>query len=409
MSDMLVHCRERWEIDDSGAIAIGGLDIETVVEMMGGTPVFAYSRRIVATAVSEVRSAFPGVELFYSIKANPFSPLVGFIADLVDGFDVASSGELLRAVSAGAEKTIQFSGPGKLPAEMRQAIAAGALVNVESATQIGDLADAARGIQREPQVILRVNPGVVTTAAGLRMAGRGSQFGMEAEDVGDAIELCRNRGIMPLGFHFYWGTQCLDGTSVALAQRECWNLARALAERHRIDLNYLNLGGGFGIPYYRGDGPLDLTPSAEALAEIGAELREIQAESRLILELGRYLVGEAGLYLVRVMDVKASGGIAFIVTDGGMHHHLAASGNLGQGLKRSLPCYPPARMLDPPAEGQARVVGCLCTPIDLLCPEARLPEVRRGELLSLFQSGAYAASASPQQFLSHEPAGEVLL
>jgi diaminopimelate decarboxylase len=183
---------------------------------------------------------------------------------------------------------------------------------------------------------------------------------------------------------------------------------RELAESLGVRLRYLNLGGGFGIPYYRGDQPLDLTPICTSLAAISSELRALEPNARLVIELGRYLVGQAGLYVVSVLDVKRSGGTTIAVTDGGMHHHLAASGNLGQGLKRSLPCFTPMDMGATP-EQRTRVVGRLCTPIDVLCPDALLPAVVPGDLLAIFQSGAYGASASPSAFLSHERATEVLL
>jgi diaminopimelate decarboxylase len=256
--------------------------------------------------------------------------------------------------------------------------------------------------------VLRVNPRSLPGFTGLRMGGAVSQFGMDLDDVTEAVALCRGHGIEPLGFHFYWGTQCLDGEKVAAAQQECWRVARRLSEANDVRMSFVNLGGGFGIPYYRGDGPLELEPVEASIAAIEAELRSLEPDARLVIELGRYLVGPAGVYVTTVLDVKRSGGAAIAVTDGGMHQHLAASGNLGQGLKRSFPCYTPLNMDGVPEE-QVRVVGRLCTPIDVLCPDAALPPVAPGDLVAIFQSGAYGATASPQAFLGHEGVSEILL
>jgi diaminopimelate decarboxylase len=409
VSDVLSQCRERWATDDSGRLLVGDTCVEDAVKMAGGTPVYLYDRDIISTTVGEVRTILSGAELFYSIKANPFQPLLGFIAGCVDGFDVASGGELIKAVCAGKRgDSIQFSGPGKHPDEVVQAVAAEALLNVESARQVSAAAAAAALLHKDANVVLRVNPRSLSGWSGLRMGGVASQFGIDLDDAADAIALCRKHGIEPRGFHFYWGTQCLDGEKIATIQRDCWQVARTLSEANRVVLRYVNLGGGFGIPYYKGDQQVDLLPVRDSIAEIGDELRSLEPGARLVVELGRYLVGAAGLYLVSVLDLKRSGEAEFAVTDGGMHQHLAASGNLGQALRRSFPCYTPMRMREAP-QGRIRVVGRLCTPIDILCSDARLPDLDAGELLAIFQSGAYGATASPQEFLGHEPVRELLL
>lgn len=414
MRDMVSHealsyCRDRWQVDELGQLLIGDTSVRDAVDIAGGTPAYLYDRGIIAEAVREVRTALPGAELLYSLKANPFQPLLGFLATLVEGFDVASGGELIKAVCAGrGGGCIQFSGPGKDRNEIRQAMAANALLNVESARQVSEIADTAASLGREPEVILRINPGSLPGWGALRMEGAASQFGIDVDDVADVVAVCRGHDIEPLGFHFYWGTQSLDGERIAAAQRDCWRIACALSEANRVNLRLVNLGGGFGIPYYRGDNSLGLEPIEEAVAEVREELMSREPAARLMLELGRYVVGTAGIYVTTVLDIKQSGGIRIAVTDGGMHQHLAASGNLGQGVKRSFPCAAPTKMLADPTE-QFRLVGRLCTPLDVLCPEAWLPELAPGDLVAIFQSGAYGATASPQAFLGHRPVGELLL
>jgi diaminopimelate decarboxylase len=409
MSDVLTDCKQAWRVDPSGRIVLGGRDIEDVVTLAGGTPSYVYDRDIIRGSVGELREALGSAELFYSVKANPFQPLLDFLAPLVDGFDVASGQELVKAVCAGVGgEGIQMSGPAKGLGECEQAVAAGALINIESARQAECVATAAARLGREPTVVLRVNPTSLPVTGALRMTGVPSQFGIDVEQIPAVVDLCRRLQIEPVGFHFYWGTQSLDGEKIAAVQRECWAVARGLAAAVGLEVAYLNLGGGFGIPYYANDSPLDLDPIQESVGEIHADLVGESPDARLVVELGRYLVGPAGLYVSRVVDLKTSDGAKIAVTDGGMHQHLAASGNLGQAVVRSMPCYTPTSM-NAEAADPIRLVGRLCTPLDVLCPEARLPAVEPGDLVALFQSGAYGATASPRDFLGHAPVNEVLV
>lgn len=408
-SSALAFCRSKWEVDPAGELVVGGTSVTEAAEIAGGTPLYVYDRRIVSEAIRDVRSILSGAELFYSIKANPFPPLLEFMAPLVDGFDVASSGELSRAVSAGKHgNDIQFSGPGKGIEEIRYAIDIEAILGVESIGQLHDIADGGDAVGKVPRVALRINPGALAGGGGLRMAAAATQFGIDLEDLPNVIAACRERDVDLAGFHFYWGSQCLEGTQVADAQRVCWRLAQQLADSHDVAVRYLNVGGGFGIPYYRNDSPFDLEPVGESIAEIREELISREPQARMVVELGRYLVGVAGIYVSRIVDIKRSGETTIAVTDGGMHHHLAASGGLGNALKGSFPCCAPTKMLKEP-DYDVRIVGRLCTPIDVLCSRAAMPPLDRGDLIAIFQSGAYGASASPQGFLSHAPVRELLL
>lgn len=390
-------------------LTVNGIPVADVVGAAGGTPLYIYERRGMEEMVAQARDAIGGADLYYSIKANPFGPIVDFLAQLVDGFDVASAGELLTAINSGKTgESIQFSGPAKEAAEVAQAVSAGVVLNLESIGQARDAAAAAASTGRSVLAAIRINPEEVVASCGLRMSGVGSQFGVAPVDVPEVVSYCRRHGIEPIGFHFYWGTQNLKGSAIAAAQRACWITTTELAEVCQLELRYLNLGGGFGIPYHRGEQYADLSPVRAGLREIETALKGAWPNARLLVELGRFLVGPAGIYVVSVVDVKTAGEESVVITDGGMHHHLAASGNLGQGVRRSYPCLSVARMHEEP-KSRARVVGRLCTPIDVLCPEAILPEVAEGDLLGILQSGAYAASASPHGFLSHPPAKELLL
>ena len=170
----------------------------------------------------------------------------------------------------------------------------------------------------------------------------------------------------------------------------------------------LNLGGGFGIPYFPGEQRLDLAPIADNLQRLRERAARDLPAATIVLELGRYLVGEAGVYVTRILDRKESRGKVFLVTDGGLNHHLSASGNFGQVIRKNYPVAIGNRQGDAALE-EATVVGPLCTPLDLLADRMTLPVAQAGDLVVVFQSGAYGASASPQAFLGHAACTEVLV
>lgn len=393
-----------------GVPLLGGLTPELLAARVGSTPFYAYDRGRLAARVSALRSALPAsLHLHYAIKANPMPALVAWMARQVDGLDVASGGELRVALDAGADpQEISFAGPGKRVAELHQAVASGVLVNVESARELGPLEDAARSLGRPARVALRVNAEFELKGSGMRMAGGAKPFGIDSEAVPGVLALVRGPHLQFEGFHFYAGSQCLNAEAIVQAQRQAVTAAAELAPHAPAPVRVLNIGGGFGIPYFSGDVPLDLAQAAAGLHEVADLAARTLPRARLVLELGRYLVGEAGLYVARIVDKKVSHGQCFLVCDGGLHHHLAASGNFGQVLKRPYPITIATRSRSPRRE-KVNIVGPLCTPLDRLGEGLMLPEAEVGDLVIVFQSGAYGPTASPQAFLGHPPCVEVLV
>ena len=383
-------------------LQVGGLPLSMLAERVGQTPFYAYDRALIAARIHAVRQVLPqGVHLHYAIKANPMPALVGFVCPLVDGMDVASAGELKLALDAGADvRSIGFAGPGKREAELRQAVASGVLLHVESARELRALADAAQALGRPARVALRINPDFELRGAGMHMGGGPKPFGIDAEQVPDLLRCMAQHGLVFEGFHVYPGSQNLRGEVIAESLRRSLDLVLRLAQDAPAPVRLVNLGGGWGIPYFPGERALDLAPVASALAQVQMDLGRALPMARLVLELGRYLVGEAGIYVVRVIDRK--------VTDGGMHHHLAASGNFGQVIRRNYPVAIGSRLQATDRE-TACVVGPLCTPLDVLADRMELAVAQPGDLVVVFQSGAYGATASPQAFLGHPPCPEVLV
>jgi diaminopimelate decarboxylase len=395
-------------VDD--CLQVGGMPLTRLAQQVGRTPFYAYDRRLITARVGALRSVLPAeVHLHYAIKANPMPVVVRHLAPLVDGLDVASAAELRVALDSGTRpEAISFAGPGKTDAELEAAAEAGIVLNIESPRELAVLAriGAERGMR--PRVAIRVNPDFELKSSGMKMGGGPKQFGIDAEAVPDVL---RDLSRMPVdfqGFHIFSGSQNLRADAIAGAQRKTLELAVRLAADAPSPVRLLNMGGGFGIPYFPGEQPLDLAAVGANLRRLVVEARQSMLEAELIIELGRYLVGEAGIYVCRVIDRKVSRGHVFLVTYGGLHHHLAASGNFGQVIRKNYPVVVGNRVRGAERE-VASVVGPLCTPLDLLADRMELARADVGDLVVVLQSGAYGLTASPTAFLSHPAPAEVLV
>jgi diaminopimelate decarboxylase len=383
-----------------GELLIGGHKLGTLTARVGQTPFYAYSRALLSQRVAELRAALPrAIKLHYAMKANPMPAVVQFMAGLVDGIDVASAGELKVALDAGADPAeVSFAGPGKRDPELRRSVAAGVLVNVESMRELPVLAAASQALGLPARVAVRVNPDFELKGSGMKMGGGPKQFGLDTEIVPEALAFCAREDLAFEGFHLFAGSQNLRAQSICEAQQKSYELALRLAQHAASPVKFLNLGGGFGIPYFPGEQRLDLAPIGANLAGLVERARSEMPQSGIVIELGRYLVGEAGIYVTRVVDRKVSRGQVYLVCDGGLHHQLSASG--------------PVTVVTQSRSSQtenANVVGPLCTPLDLLADRMELPAAQVGDLVVVFQSGAYGASSSPQAFLGHPAVVEVLV
>jgi diaminopimelate decarboxylase len=392
-------------------LQVGGLPLTRLAERVGSTPFYAYDRSLITGRVAQLRAALPAdIHLHYAIKANPMPAVVQHLAGLVDGFDVASGGELQVVLdSPMPPEKISFAGPGKSERELRQAIAAGIVINLESERELERIVAIATETDARPKVAVRVNPDFELKSSGMKMGGGPKQFGIDAERVPALLTQMKTLPVEFFGFHIFSGSQNLKAESIIEAQTNTFELARRLAAHAPAPVRLLNLGGGFGIPYFPGEQPLDLTAVGANLAALMPDARRDFPEAEFVVELGRYLVGEAGVYVSRVIDRKESRGQIFLVTDGGLHHHLAASGNFGQVIRKNYPVLVGNRV-EPEGEVQpASAVGPLCTPLDVLGDRMNLGHAREGDLIVVLQSGAYGLTASPTAFLGHPAPVEVLV
>lgn len=388
-----------------GELLVGPWRSGDLVREQGPTPLFAYDTSIVATRVERFRSAMPqGVGLHYALKANPCPALLAAIVPLVDGLDVASWRELLLAREiAGPDMPISIAGPGKPDFRSDDALARGVTINLESEGEFERFVD---GVGRAFAV--RVNPPFGLKGSGMKMGGLASPFGVDHEAVPGLVRRILAQGAEWRGLHVYAGSQSLSAEAVIEMQRATVALAGEIAGAAGQAPAEVNLGGGFGIPYFAGDRPLDIAAVGSALKETLDARPAILRDTRFVIELGRWLVGECGVYLTRVVDRKVSRGRTFLVVDGGLHHMLAASGNFGQLLRRNYP-FAVANRFGAEPEEEVSIVGCLCTPLDLLADAVALPRAEVGDTIAIFCAGAYGLSASPTGFLSQSEAREILV
>jgi len=402
----------------TAAVAVASTAMATELQALAGragrTPFYVYDTAVVDAQLAALRAVLPAaVRLHYAVKANPFPPLVEHLAQQVEGFDVASGGELAVALECHLPRgfDIGFAGPGKSLEDIRAGVAADVLFQCESVRELRAIAAAGQAAAVRPRVALRINPDIQLRGAGQRMGGGPRPFGIDAEAAPEVLALLATLPVDFAGFHFYAGSQMLDAANVVALLEHCYACAVALAAHAPASVRVLNLGGGFGVPYHAGEQALELAPIGAAVHRLVERAAVDFPEAQLVLELGRYLVAPAGRYVTRVVDRKVSRGEVFLVCDGGMNHHLAASGNLGQVLRRNFP----VQVVNAPvgasllATETVTICGPLCTPLDVLAQRVELPVAAEGDFVVIGMSGAYGATASPRGFLSHRGPVELLL
>ncbi|WP_076069210.1 pyridoxal-dependent decarboxylase, exosortase A system-associated [Sphingomonas montana] len=391
-----------------GELQIAGKGVSAHIAAAGDTPLFVYDLARVRAQVAAFRAHMPdGVSLHYAMKANPWPALLTHMVALVDGIDVASAGELASAVAAGATH-VSFAGPGKRDRELRAAVSAGVTLNLESEGEAERAIAIAADAGVRPRLAVRVNPDFDLRGSGMKMGGGAKPFGVDADRAAALVRRIVAAGADYRGLHIFAGSQALDADAIADAQASAIALSARVSRDSDTAPPLVNLGGGFGIAYFPNEVPLDIAAVGRRLADALAARDAVLADTRFAIELGRWLVGEAGVYLTRIIDRKESHGETFLVTDGGLHHQLAASGNFGTVVRRNYPLAIATRF-GAPATETASIVGCLCTPLDRLGDRVAVPHADVGDVVAIFMAGAYGATASPAAFLGHPPPIERLV
>jgi diaminopimelate decarboxylase len=395
---------------DTGELMIGGNAAEELVAEAGGTPLFVYDNNIIGGQIAALRAAMPdGLAVNYSVTANPYEPLLNFIGRYVDGFRVVSRGELEHLKRAGlAGIGMTFAGPGKTNDELEAGIAAGATISLESEGEAARAIQAGERVGIQPKLAVRVNPPFSIDNGKVSIGARASPFGVDADRVPALVDGLIEAGVDWRGLHIFAAAQCLDDVELIDAHRAIIACAGDIAATLGRPIPELNLGGGFDVPCFPGELPIDVYRMSNALIETLRTGPELMATTRLSLELGRWLVAESGVYLTRILDRTESCGQTFLTCDGGGHHLLGATGCLREQGRGNFPIAIANRFNAPPKE-EVTVTGCLATPHDLFGDEVMLPRAEPGDLIAIFCAGAYGLTASPQAWESRPPAREVLV
>lgn len=385
----------------SGELRIAG---RTALDWVAqaGTPLFVYDTAIVRERLGQLRAALPdAVEIHFAIKANPLPAFLEVVSPLVGGLDVASGGELAKALAVKDAGHISFAGPGKRDPELEAAIVAGATLNLESEGEADRALAIGARLGVTPKLAVRVNPSFELKGSGMKMGGRPSPFGIDAVRVPELVRRLIAAGADWRGFHIFAGSQALESAAICETQAATVGLARELADAVGVRAPLVNIGGGLGVPYFAGDKPVDIGLVGARLADV------LEPDQAYAIELGRWIAAECGVYLTRIVDRKVSGDETFLICDGGLNHQLAASGNFGTVVRRNYPIAIADKM-GAEATETVSVVGPLCTPLDRLGDKVALPEAQVGDVVAVFLAGAYGASASPSDFLGHGPAAEIV-
>lgn len=393
---------------------IQGIPIERIAEEYG-TPLYVYDGDVLRRQFTELRERLhPAMEVFYSLKANPNISLCALLHHLGARAEVSSLAELVTARRAGVDPAdILFLGPGKTVAEVtacvREGIAAIVCESLDELALIGRIATEAGVVT---PVALRVNPGFSVKGAGLAMGGKPRQFGVDEAQLFDLADrepaTLRPPGTRLVGIQVYLGTRILVEDSIVDNTRRVLDLATRLSERVGFPLDMVDVGGGLGVAYFDGERDLDVDLLTGKLNEVIEAFVTHHPDTRLVMELGRYLVALAGTYVVRVRYVKTSMGERFAIADGGTNHHMAAVG-IGSFVKRNYPITILNRDISGEAKEKWHITGPLCTPNDVIGKGVQLPPPREGDLVGVGRSGAYGSTASPVNFLSHGAPAEVLV
>ena len=392
---------------------VGGVPLSSILEQYG-TPLFLYNGEILDQKWTLLRQTLPKeFSIYYSVKANPNPHVIKYFLSKGCGLEVASAGEFYQCLKSGCPPCkILYAGPGKTEVELEEVLTHNiGEIHIESLLEVERIAAISRRLGIKARIAIRVNLSEEAQGGAMRMGGKPTPFGIDEETLDVVLNWLISDSTLDFrGVHIFTGTQILDHSLLTCQYRKGLDIARYVASRLRKAIRTVDFGGGFGIPYFPHEKELNMVKWREELAGLIDTISGDPTffDTEFIVEPGRYLVGESGIYITRINDIKVSRGKKFLILDGGMHHHLAASGNLGQVIKRNFPVAL-LNKLHIVADEKVDLVGPLCTPLDVIARDVALPQAEVGDWVGVFQSGAYGRTASPLHFLSHPTPAEVLV
>ncbi len=370
------------------------------------TPFYLYNKaEIIAHAKILKGTIFESAQLFFSMKANPEKMIIKCLLEQGCGVEVASLGELKLAIEAGCNPyNIIFTGPGKEKDELEMAIETGIYcINIENILEIEIISEIASRLKKDVNIAIRINPQSRTTGK-ISMNGV-TQFGIGPAQVGEAIEHARKSDYVHLiGFQIYAGTQILNSDVISENVEQMIDIVFEMVDKYNLSIKYLNFGGGFGVPYFSNDKELDMKMLHANLQAIYEKCPKLAEVNRIVFESGRYILAEAGVFVVKVLYEKVVCGSKFLICDGGSNFHSSAA-FLGRFVRNNFPMH---SISDETEEEKVTIVGNLCTPSDVIGQNVTIKKVVVGDLIVVEKSGAYGLSFSPSGFLRHRLPVEIM-
>ncbi|MEW9700455.1 type III PLP-dependent enzyme [Paenibacillus sp. SI8] len=374
-----------------------------------GTPAYVYDGNRIANQFELLKSCLPSsFDIFFSVKSNPLLGICELFKKLGSCIEVASSGELFMALQAGFHpQDIIFTSPGKTNEDLTYAIESGIYsINIESIEEARVINQIALQHGRVVPISVRINPSFNINGAGLKMTGVSTQFGIDQSLLEEAFDVIQNLPCVHVrGIHIFSGSQMLDADHIVQTVDEVMKLAVQLMETYECRFDFVDIGGGFGIPYFKGETELAVDQLRSGLAAVWERYRSPLAGARIGVESGRFLLAESGVFITKVLYTKESKGVKYIVCDGGSNQH-ASTAFLGRYVRNNFPMHLSGKQGE---LEEVNVVGSLCTPTDVLGQKVMLPKAEIGDLLVIEKSGAYGLTHSPVLFLSHALPPEILL
>lgn len=374
------------------------------------TPCYIYEKEKIIEQVKKLKNTlFPGAEIYYSMKANPLIGICKVIYDLGCGIETASGGEFVSLVKNGFDANrITFTSPGKTIEEIEAAIDLGvSLLNIESYEEAIIINEIAEKKNIVVKVIIRINQNNDLTKSKIKMTGVASQFGIDEDKLDSKFfsKLSLLRNIQLTGFQIYAGTQILNAEEIANNVENTILIAEKFSNEYGIQIQNLNFGGGFGIPYFSNEKEIDLEQLQVAMHKIFLNHKIFLSKTHCIFESGRFIMAGSGLFVTKILYKKESRNRLFYICDGGANFH-SASAFLGRFIRNN---YPISSIPMKKNDGEVTIVGPLCTPTDVIGQNVSLSrDLNPGDLILIEKSGAYGLTYSPITFLSHESPSEVL-
>ncbi len=385
---------------------IGGVALTDILKKYS-TPLYVYDLKIIEEQFRHLRDGLPDcIEIFYSVKSNPNINICSAIKRLGAGAEIASSGELYTAIESGfPPDKIIFDGPGKTETDLQYAITTGIkLINTESIEEIKRIDKIAYSLSKKVNVSLRINPPIDKNSAKMHTAGKAQKFGTDLKIADTVIESAlKLKNISFCGIHVYLGSQIFDHRFLTSTLSQTIDYALDSSQKFGFDLKYINLGGGLGVPYNDSEENFDIIGFGNLLEDIIETRKTRLKKTALFMEIGRYLTSESGIYLTKIIDIKESGGEVFVIVDGGINHSF-----LPIIMNKSYPTYIINKLTDEKTT-LVNIGGNLCTSVDMFSKKILIPAPEIGDVVAIFNSGAYGFSASMLYFLSHPLPAELIV